>query len=80
MSYRYEELERTLQIVQTAAPNRPLEEIAVQYCLHDPVVASIIPGASSIEQLRANANAGQAAPLTAQEYEHIQKYNKARFV
>ncbi|WP_129727101.1 aldo/keto reductase [Ectobacillus funiculus] len=76
LSYRYEELERTLQIVQTAAPNRPLEEIAVQYCLHDSVVASIIPGASSIEQLRANANAGQAAPLTAQEYEHIQNTTK----
>lgn len=73
LSYQYEELEHTLQLVKAAAPDRPLEEIAVQYCLYDSVVASIIPGASSIEQLSANARAGQAEPLTAQEYERIQQ-------
>ncbi|MFX3623884.1 MAG: aldo/keto reductase [Ectobacillus sp.] len=76
LSYSFTELQHTLGAVAQAVPSRPLEETAIQYCLRHPVVAAVIPGASSIQQLLANAKAGDAPPLTAKEYGGIQAITK----
>jgi aryl-alcohol dehydrogenase-like predicted oxidoreductase len=73
LSYSYEELKRTLDLLQS---NQPLQETAIQYCLHNPVVAAVIPGASSLEQLLQNAKAAETAPLTEEEYHFIQDVTK----
>ncbi|MBO9129795.1 aldo/keto reductase [Bacillus sp. 165] len=73
LSYSIEELERTLHMLHS---DRPLQDTAIQYCLHNPIVASVIPGASSEKQAVENAKAANAAPLTEDEYEFIQEVTK----
>lgn len=77
LSYSYEELTHAISSVKKAASVRSLEETAIQYCLHNPVVAAVIPGASSLEQLAANVKAGAATPLTIEEYNYIQAVTKS---
>jgi aryl-alcohol dehydrogenase-like predicted oxidoreductase len=49
-----------------------LTSTALQYCLTHPAVAAVIPGASSIDQVRVNTQPGQP-PLTEEEYKAIQE-------
>ena len=57
---------------------RPLESrpgrltaLAIQYILADPRISTVIPGAHSIEQVRANVDAGLTPGLTREETEMI---------
>ena len=78
LNYSGEELKEVLQTLeQKFLDKRTLTEAAIQYNLAQPAVASIIAGASSVEQLHANANAVNSAPLTAEELAFIQKVSKA---
>lgn len=78
LDYSREELTEVLQTLeQKFLDNRTLTEAAVQYNLAHPAVASIIAGASSAEQLRANAKAVNSAPLSADEIAFIKKISKA---
>ncbi|KEK26032.1 aldo/keto reductase [Bacillus gaemokensis] len=72
LSYSYNELTETLATVKAITKERSLTETALGYCLHDPAVAAIIPGASSIQQLRENVQANNQSPLTTEEYKQIQ--------
>lgn len=72
LSYQYNELTAALAAVKDITKERSLTETALQYCLHDPVVAAVIPGASSAKQLYKNIQAGKGKPLTTEEYQHIQ--------
>jgi aryl-alcohol dehydrogenase-like predicted oxidoreductase len=47
-----------------------LAQAALQYCLAHPAVSTVIPGAKTPEQARANAAASNGAPLTAEELAH----------
>ncbi len=49
---------------------RTLAQAALQYCLAHPAVSTVIPGAKTPEQARANAAAGNGSPLTAEELAH----------
>jgi aryl-alcohol dehydrogenase-like predicted oxidoreductase len=71
LSYDYHTLTNTIDAIKEST-HRPLGETAIQYCLHNPIVASVIPGASSIEQLAQNVQAGTAPALTEKEYKQIQ--------
>ncbi|MBO1578985.1 aldo/keto reductase [Bacillus sp. XF8] len=72
LSYSHDELTNTLATVKEITKARSLTETALQYCLHDPVVAAVIPGASSTRQLRENVQANNQSPLTTEEYKQIQ--------
>ncbi len=51
----------------TAGKNRTMAQAALQYCLAHPAVSTIIPGAKSPEQARANAAASDGKLLTPEE-------------
>lgn len=49
-----------------------LAQVALQYCLSFPAVSTVIPGAKTPEQLRENARAGQAPPLTVEQAQALE--------
>lgn len=51
--------------------NRTMTELAIRYSLSHPAVATVIPGASSREQLLANITAARTPHLTQEEIEAI---------
>ncbi|TLS50046.1 aldo/keto reductase [Paenibacillus antri] len=53
-----------------------MSHLAVRYSLAHPAVATAIPGASSLEQLRSNLAAASVPPLTPQELERIRGFSK----
>jgi len=53
-----------------------LEQMAIRYVLSNPAVSVVIPGASSLEQLRSNLSAA-GVPLTAAERQAIQAVTRA---
>jgi len=78
LDYSQEELQEILPLLkEKLASARPLEEVALQYNLAHPAVASVVTGASSVEQVRANARAVNRPPLTSEEVALIQKLTKA---
>jgi len=76
LSYTLEEI-KNLRTQLTNELNRPLTEIALQYCLHSPVVASIVAGASKAEQIQQNIQAASASRLLDDEWQMIQESSKA---
>lgn len=76
LSYTENELEALLSELENADPSHTMTELALQYCLHQDVVAAVIPGASKIEQLIENTSAGLAKPLTDQVYDKLQNLAK----
>ena len=59
------------------ASSKSLEEVALQYNLAHPAVASVVTGASSVEQVVANARAVNHQQLTSEEVTLIHKLTKA---
>jgi aryl-alcohol dehydrogenase-like predicted oxidoreductase len=73
--YLHLSIEDVIQIIkslQSHLPKRSLQEYALKYCLAHQEVVAVIPGASTITQLRSNVKATLSAPLTADEIEAIQ--------
>ncbi|MEH7222851.1 aldo/keto reductase [Bacillus sp. JJ1566] len=78
LDYSYEELQTVISNISTeVAGNRPLTEIALQYCLFEGAVASVVTGASSTRQIEKNVEAVNAKPLTAKEVQKIRELSKA---
>jgi aryl-alcohol dehydrogenase-like predicted oxidoreductase len=78
LDYTKEELQEILPLLkEKLASSRSLEEVALQYNLAHPAVASVVTGASSVEQVRANARAVHHQPLSTKEIALIQKLTKA---
>lgn len=78
LDYTAEELkELIVALKDKVAKGRPLTEIALRYNLAHPAVASVIVGASSVEQLKANVKAVNSKPLTEEEVSLIQSLSKA---
>ncbi|WP_449603216.1 aldo/keto reductase [Paenibacillus sp. Marseille-Q9583] len=65
------------QLVQETSHSRPLTQTSLHYPLGHPSVAVIIPGASSMEQLKDNVTAAKSAPLSSEEIEIIRALSKA---
>jgi Predicted oxidoreductases (related to aryl-alcohol dehydrogenases) len=55
------------RLLELCGNGRTLAQTAIRYALADPAVATVIPGASSLEQLRLNLSAASAPPLTEEE-------------
>ncbi|UQD52629.1 aldo/keto reductase [Bacillus methanolicus] len=78
LDYSYEELGQVLTALkEKVAGSRSLTEISLQYNLSHPAVASVIAGASSVQQVRENARAVKSEPLTQEEVELIRSLTKA---
>ncbi|GKU81090.1 aldo/keto reductase [Niallia sp. NCCP-28] len=78
LDYSLEELQTILpKLKEIVADKHTLTEAALQYNLANSAVASVIAGASSIEQLVENAKAVNSEPLSSGEMETIKKMTKA---
>ncbi|MDR7236993.1 aldo/keto reductase [Neobacillus drentensis] len=76
--YSFKELNEVLPLLkEKLAPSRPFTEIALQYNLANPAVASVVAGASSPEQIRSNAKAVRSQPLSDKEVSIIKELTKA---
>lgn len=76
LDYSYNELKELLPLLQEKLSPRKLNETALQYVLAEPSVAAIIPGASSVEQLRVNCQAIQSDVLSSEEIRLLQLLTK----
>jgi len=76
MNYSYEELVELIRKLHDTIQDRPLQSVALHYCLAHPTVAAVIPGASSVEQVRANISAMEYPPLTESEMEKLKTFLK----
>ncbi|MED3563015.1 aldo/keto reductase [Bacillus xiapuensis] len=78
LDYSLEELREVLPwLKEKVASSRSFTEIALQYNLANPAVASVIAGASSPEQVRSNVAAVRSRALTDKEIAVIKKLTKA---
>lgn len=74
LDYGWNELNEILPLLgRKLANRRSFTEAALQYNLANPAVAAVVAGASSIKQLKENANAVKSKPLTNQEIAAIQE-------
>ncbi|MDG5470706.1 aldo/keto reductase [Jeotgalibacillus sp. ET6] len=74
LHYTYEALEYTLDTLhQKFRDSRSMNEVALKFNAANPLVASIIAGASSPDQVRSNIEAIAADPLTEAEYELLKE-------
>ncbi|WP_066060793.1 aldo/keto reductase [Neobacillus soli] len=78
LDYSYEELKEILPLLkERVAASCSFTEVALQYNLASPAVASVIAGASSPEQIRSNARAVRSQSLTDEEVAVIRELTKA---
>jgi aryl-alcohol dehydrogenase-like predicted oxidoreductase len=78
LDYSYDELQEVLPLLkEKLASSHSLTEAAIQFNLADPAVASIVAGASSPGQIRENARAARANPLSPEEMNLIKSLTKA---
>lgn len=77
LDYSYKELCAIIPKLQQLRPHHTLNETAIQYCLHSPAIGAVIPGASSIKQLKENVDAANSTPLLDEEKKQIQQLSKA---
>jgi len=78
LDYAIEELETAISRLKSdVAGDRSLTEVALQYCLFDDTVASVVTGASSLEQIKNNVAAANSTPLTDEQVKKIRDLTKA---
>ncbi|RED39884.1 aldo/keto reductase [Paenibacillus sp. VMFN-D1] len=78
LDYSPDELIQIREQLQRLVKNdRSMGQTAIRYALANPVVATAIAGASSLEQLIHNTAAGDAPALTEEEIERIRSFSKA---
>ena len=76
MDYSEEELRSILPLLKEKLAGRSMLEVALQYNLANPAVASVIAGASRPEQIRENAQAVSSVVLSENEITFIKKMTK----
>lgn len=77
LDYSCEELRDVLpRLKERVSRGRSFTEVALQYNLANPVVASVVAGASSVEQIRSNAAAVRSTALTEKEVMLIKELTK----
>jgi len=72
----YSQAEVFQLIEKLKSMDRSITELALQFAIHDPVVATAIPGASSLKQLLANLDAGLKPPLAEEEIQRLKFWTK----
>ncbi|WP_138754406.1 aldo/keto reductase [Paenibacillus sinopodophylli] len=74
---KYELTALHTSLLEGIDPLRDIAHTAIRYALADPTVATVIPGASSMEQLRHNIAASHASELTTEELKSIRRISQA---
>ena len=77
LDYKYNELEEILGRLKERFSSRSVQEVALQYILAHEEVGAAIPGASSPEQVRKNANAVNSQALAKDELQFLKELTKA---
>ncbi|MBM7584430.1 aryl-alcohol dehydrogenase-like predicted oxidoreductase [Bacillus pakistanensis] len=78
LDYSFKELEEAItEIHAKLGDKRSMNEISLQFNLMDDAVGAVIPGASSIEQLRENVRAVNQPSLSQEEYTLLKELTKA---
>ena len=78
LNYSYQELEETIHTIhEKLGDKRSMNELALQFNLSHPSVASVIAGASSISQLKENIDAVNNPPLSKEEVELLKELTKS---
>ncbi|MBI0576230.1 aldo/keto reductase [Neobacillus cucumis] len=78
LDYSRDELQEVLPLLkEKVALGRSFTEVALQYNLANPTVASVITGASNPEQVRSNAAAARSRALADEEISFIRQLTKA---
>lgn len=62
---------RKVERLEALADGRTLAQLALQFSIAHPAVATVIPGAKNVRQMRDNLQAGLLSPLTAAELAQI---------
>ncbi|WP_168118824.1 aldo/keto reductase [Paenibacillus sp. HB172176] len=65
------------QLKALTASGRSLTQLAIRYSLSHPAVATAIPGASSVSQVRSNLKAADCDALTGEEIALVRRVSKA---
>ncbi|WP_456274153.1 aldo/keto reductase [Bacillus sp. AK031] len=77
LDYSYAELENILgNFKEKLSSGRSMNQAAFQYILSHDAISAVVPGASSVEQVRENAQAVKAAPLTREEIHFLKEITK----
>ncbi|MGS2776169.1 aldo/keto reductase [Robertmurraya sp. GLU-23] len=76
MDYSEEEVRSLLLELKNHFGDRSLTEVALRYVLHNPTIASVVAGASSVEQVKNNANAVRSQSLSEEEVSFIKEVSK----
>jgi aryl-alcohol dehydrogenase-like predicted oxidoreductase len=77
LDYSWDELNKILPMLkEKIASSRSFTEIALQYNLANPAVASVVTGASTVEQVRHNAKAARSKALSNDEFLLIKELTK----
>lgn len=76
MDYSEEEVCSLLLELKNHFWDRSLTEVALRYVLHNPTIASVVAGASSVEQVKNNANAVRSQSLSEEEVSFIKEVSK----
>jgi len=77
LDYSREELPEVRRRLLDLCGGRTLVQTAIRYALADPAVATVIPGAGSLEQLRLNLSAAAVPPLSDEELAAIRAVTRA---
>lgn len=77
LDYNFTELEDILPQIKEKLSPRSINETALQYVLSHPEVGAVIPGASSVQQLRENCRAACGTPLSKEEILFLKQLTKA---
>lgn len=77
LDYAPNELEHVRAQVKAVAGNRNMTHVALRYPLAHPAVATVIPGASRLEQLRENLGAADMPSLDAAELAALRQVTRA---
>lgn len=76
LGYTSEQIRELVQkLHQRAQPIRQVTDLAIQFCLSHPVVATVIPGASQLEQLQENLTAIASDALSEDELRLIREWS-----
>ncbi|WP_428909003.1 aldo/keto reductase [Niallia sp. Krafla_26] len=76
LDYSFSEVSALVEKLKVAF-HRPLNEIALHYNLANPAVASVVVGASSVQQLKQNVQAIKSNELTTDEINQLRSLTKS---
>jgi 1-deoxyxylulose-5-phosphate synthase len=78
LDYQPNEIQELVTILSSLCnEHRSLSQLALRYALSHPAVATVIPGASKLEQLMENVGAAHTEDLSAEELSLIRSWSKA---